>query len=213
MKKKLVVFDFDGVILDSVAEHKKRYDFVYASFGKKCPAKTIAQWRKWHDSKWERNFTRLGIKGKQLDAAIGRYWHGFEYKKSKPFKGIKKVLEIFAVKYTLAIVSNTKRKAVEDSLSKYGLSKFFVCVEGGNHKSGKIKRLQGVLRKCNEKAENAVIIGDTPADIRAGKALGVKTIGVLYGWSTREKIYKEKPDAIALKPSDIPKLVEKLFNG
>ncbi|MEM4255160.1 MAG: HAD family hydrolase [Candidatus Norongarragalinales archaeon] len=210
-KKKLVVFDFDGVILDSLAEHKRRYDHVYSLFGKRNPAKTLSEWKKWHDSKWERNFTRLGIKESQLDLAIARYWRGFEYKTSKPFSGVKRVLQTLSEKYGLAIVSNTRASIVAKALSKFGLRKFFAVIEGGNHKSGKAKRLREALRKSKTAKENAVIIGDTPADVRAGKELGVKTIGVLYGWSERKRISGEKPDGLVRKSREIPLLVKRIF--
>ena len=57
----------------------------------------------------------------------------------------------------------------------------------------------------------SVMVGDTPADIRAGKALGTKTIAASYGWIPEAKLVKENPDAFAKKPEDIPALVSKLI--
>ncbi|MBS3070310.1 HAD family hydrolase [Candidatus Micrarchaeota archaeon] len=212
-RKKLIVFDFDGVIIDSFAEHKRRYDYVYRTFGRRNPAKTLKEWKKWHDSAWELNFTRVGIEGKQINVALERYWNGFAYAKSKPFKGIELVLRAISRKYALAIISNTKGSAVSKALSKFNLRKFFAVIQGGSHESGKAVRLAAVLEKCKARAADAVIIGDTPADIRAGKALGVKTLAVSYGWSTKERINAEKPDATARTPGGIPKAVEKLFSA
>jgi len=212
MKKKLVVFDFDGVIIDSFAEQKRRYDFVYASFGKKSPAKTLAQWREWHDSKWERNYTRIGITGEQLRKVPGRFWRGFSYKTSKPFPGIARALARLYGRYELAIVSNTKRQIVEKDLKKRGLRKFFSLVEGGDHDSNKTQRLKNVLEKAGVEKRNAVMVGDTQTDIVAGKALGVKTLAVVYGWETRERLSKAKPDFFVAKPSGIPKAIERVFS-
>lgn len=43
---------------------------------------------------------------------------------------------------------------------------------------------------------NCVYVGDTATDIKAGKAAGMKTIGVLTGFDDHAILEKEKPDAI-----------------
>ena len=43
---------------------------------------------------------------------------------------------------------------------------------------------------------NCVYIGDTATDIKAGKAAGMRTIGVLTGFDDHAILEKEKPDAI-----------------
>jgi len=51
------------------------------------------------------------------------------------------------------------------------------------------KRLGVVLDKC-------VYVGDTRVDIRAGKAAGMKTVGVLTGFDDYDILKNEMPDAI-----------------
>ncbi len=53
-------------------------------------------------------------------------------------------------------------------------------------------------RKVGERvpAERIFVIGDAPQDIRAGRALGMKTIAVTTGRATREMLETEKPDLI-----------------
>jgi phosphoglycolate phosphatase-like HAD superfamily hydrolase len=43
---------------------------------------------------------------------------------------------------------------------------------------------------------NCVYVGDTATDIKAGKAAGMRTIGVLTGFDEYDTLEKEKPDAI-----------------
>ena len=40
------------------------------------------------------------------------------------------------------------------------------------------------------------MVGDTPADILAGKAAGTKTCAVTYGFGTREALLQCAPDCI-----------------
>jgi len=52
------------------------------------------------------------------------------------------------------------------------------------------------LRRMEVQPSHAITIGDTPLDIRAGKAAGTLTIGVLSGIGTQAQLEAEAPTAI-----------------
>jgi HAD superfamily hydrolase (TIGR01662 family) len=56
--------------------------------------------------------------------------------------------------------------------------------------------LLACARKLKLQPENCVYVGDTATDIKAGKAAGMLTIGVLTGFDGYEMLEKESPDAI-----------------
>lgn len=51
-------------------------------------------------------------------------------------------------------------------------------------------------KRLGTTAEKSVYVGDSCIDIRAGKAAGMKTIGVLTGMDTYETLKRENPNAI-----------------
>ena len=51
-------------------------------------------------------------------------------------------------------------------------------------------------KRLDLQPESCVYVGDTATDIKAGKAAGMRTIGVLTGFDGREMLEKESPDAI-----------------
>lgn len=53
-----------------------------------------------------------------------------------------------------------------------------------------------------EKSEG-LYIGDTATDVKTGKAAGLFTVGVLWGFRTKEELEKAGADAIAEHPADI----------
>ena len=55
------------------------------------------------------------------------------------------------------------------------------------------------------KPVNCVYVGDTATDIKAGKAAGMLTVGVLTGFDEYEILETENPDAII---SDVQNLLE-----
>lgn len=63
------------------------------------------------------------------------------------------------------------------------------------------------LKQMDTEPGRAIVVGDTPVDIIAGRKSGALTIGVLSGVATREMLEKEKPTAIVNWVGDIPALL------
>lgn len=62
-------------------------------------------------------------------------------------------------------------------------------------------------------SRNAVVIGDTEVDIRAGKELGVTTIGVRGGLRSDELLARESPDLTLEGAAELPSALRALFAG
>ncbi|EOU1755500.1 pyrophosphatase PpaX [Clostridium perfringens] len=70
-----------------------------------------------------------------------------------------------------------------------------------------------VLKACENlgvSPSEALVVGDSPYDILAGKNAGAKTCGVKYTALPIEKLQESKPDFYVDKPLEILELVEKL---
>jgi phosphoglycolate phosphatase len=67
--------------------------------------------------------------------------------------------------------------------------------------------LISVLRALDILGEEAVMIGDHPIDIQAGKKVGMKTIGVLTGRTKREDFEKAGADYILGEASEVCDLI------
>jgi phosphoglycolate phosphatase len=68
------------------------------------------------------------------------------------------------------------------------------------------EHLQRALEHLRIPARQAVMVGDGPIDITAGKALGLRTIAVLTGGDRRESLMASQPDLILNSVADlIPK--------
>jgi len=67
--------------------------------------------------------------------------------------------------------------------------------------------LISVLRALGVLGEEAVMIGDHPIDIQAGKRVGMKTIGVLTGRTKREEFEKAGADYVLRDVSEIYKII------
>jgi len=60
-----------------------------------------------------------------------------------------------------------------------------------------------IMKQWGGEGQYTVIIGDSSNDIRAGKAAGIHTIGVTYGFTDAESMGVEGPDMLAANPAGI----------
>ena len=65
------------------------------------------------------------------------------------------------------------------------------------------EHLQCALERLQVVAQQAVMIGDGPIDMTAGKALGLKTVAVLTGGDRRESLLASQPDLILDSVADL----------
>ena len=63
------------------------------------------------------------------------------------------------------------------------------------------------VRRLQVDIKRSVYVGDTRIDIKAGKAAGMRTIGVLTGFDDLESLKKENPDAIINSVVDLPEAI------
>ncbi len=68
--------------------------------------------------------------------------------------------------------------------------------------------LTSVLSALGVSGSDAVMVGDHVLDIRAGKDVGMKTVGVLTGYIKREEFEKAGADIILKNISDIRQMME-----
>jgi phosphoglycolate phosphatase len=57
------------------------------------------------------------------------------------------------------------------------------------------------LRALNADADDCLFIGDSPADMEAGRRAGVKTCAVLWGYGDRQEMARWKPDYWISEPA------------
>ena len=90
------------------------------------------------------------------------------------------------------------------------LDGFFSIVAGGDSfaemKPSPLP-LKEVLRRTDTEARQAWMIGDSVYDLKAGKAAGVRTIAVTYGFQEADTLKALKPDAVVSAFAEITEIV------
>lgn len=210
--KRLIIFDWDGVIADSCASYFDFYRVTSEHFGRTLRPRTVDEFRQWYDSTWENNFTNIGFTAEELNSAKAFQMKLVDYDEIPLFPAMPPVLRRLSEKFSLAIASTTHSSHIRLKLRAEQLDSLFCCVSGGE---GGTSDKRGIIGKTLDTAEIsphcAVMVGDTPMDIASARAVGIRNIGVTFGWISPERMAEASPDYIARVPEEIPPILERIF--
>jgi HAD superfamily hydrolase (TIGR01549 family) len=113
-----------------------------------------------------------------------------------PYPGVIATLEALSI-LTLGIVTTKEQAQAEIVLRRLALTPFFQHIQGGTP-GLRLKpapdTVLAALSALHCVPAHALMVGDTPADILAGKAAGTMTCAVTYGFATREALLQCAPD-------------------
>jgi phosphoglycolate phosphatase len=90
------------------------------------------------------------------------------------------------------------------------LDRFFRVYGGGDLKTRKPDP-EGLLRlldECGARPQEAVMIGDSAIDVRTGRAAGVATVGVTYGFDG-QSFQRDPPDLLVHDPRELPERLDR----
>ncbi len=129
------------------------------------------------------------------------------------FDGIVEMLEaIKEAGYKMGIVTSRTRQSTMGYLEKFGIAEYFddlvSCDDTTIHKPNP-EPLLLCMEKVGAKAENTIMIGDSPYDMLCANNAGVKT--VLVAWRARgndEKLKECKVDYEIAQPMELLEIVK-----
>lgn len=194
--KKLIIFDFDGVFVQSLQmcfdlnkddnphlsfeEYSKMSEGnFFASFQSENPT-VIYNPSLTYRERYKRGLDNLSI-----------------------MDGFKEVVINLKNDYQLAIVSSGSEHHIKDFLEREDILHLFDDILGYEVHKNKTVKLNQLLNKYSLVPHNTVFITDTLGDILEAHEAQVKSIGVLWGLHTQETLEKGKPETIIDHPDKI----------
>ncbi|MBI4430371.1 MAG: HAD-IA family hydrolase [Candidatus Omnitrophica bacterium] len=195
----LIVFDLDGTLIDSKWDIADSVNYTLETMGlKPLPVETVASFI----GKGVKNLLMQSLGAKahaKFDSALKvfrRHYGEHCLDRTRLYPGAEEMLEsLDGLKK--AIVTNKPGVFTETILKGLGISGYFDMVLGGDEvprKKPSPEPIYILLKKFRAVPTKLLITGDSPMDIQMGKAAGIRTCAVGYGYGAKEDLEAEKPD-------------------
>jgi HAD superfamily hydrolase (TIGR01509 family) len=205
------IFDVDGTLIDSNDLHIEAWREAFRQFGK--------------DFTYEEVHAQMGKGGDQLmpvflsSEELEKFGKALEHSrvelfvrdylpKTTPFAGVRELFErLKADGIRIALASSAKEEELAHHKKNLGVDDLLegaTSADDAEHSKpypdifvAALERLKGVS------SEQAIVIGDTPYDAEAAAKAGMRTIGLLSGGFSEERLRREGVIAVYRNVADL----------
>ena len=204
------LFDLDGTLIDSIGLIMSSYRHTMMEHLGEIPADHA--WRSGLGTPLRTQIARFARTEHEVDAMTSTYVRYTERHHDLmvvAYPGIREALEsLRRTGRKLAIVTSKNRRSMWRGLRLCGLEGFFdafVTVDAYKPDPAPVVK---ALESLAASADATVFIGDSPHDVAAGRAAGVKTAAALWGPFSRDELARQDPNHWLVHPSEIPTFIE-----
>jgi phosphoglycolate phosphatase len=205
---RLVVFDLDGTLVDSVADLASAVNAALHQLAPGTPPLPLPRIRGFIG-----DGARLLV-ARSVEAALPVLLDAYRQRlldTTQLYPGVRETLERLR-ELRLAVLTNKPGDMSRTILTGLGVADCFFRILGGGdvpqHKPDPAG-LAALMREASAAPEQTVVVGDSAVDVRTGRALGTRTVGVTYGFAP-ESLLAEPPDALV---DDMLRLLDLLAPG
>ena len=213
---RLVMFDLDGTLMDSVPDLAAAVDKMLMLLGRE-PA-GIERVRDWVGNGSRVLVLRAlagqldhdGVADELADEALALFMQAYAggHELTAVYPGVRDCLDwLRERRVKLAIITNKPAQFIEPLLEEKGLAGYFDWLVGGDtlpQQKPDPAALFWVMDKAGVEPSESLFVGDSRNDVRAAKAATVRCVALTYGYNHGEPIADEQP---ALVLDDLRELV------
>lgn len=213
MSTRLFVFDLDGTLIDSTRDLASAMNAALQQVAPETepiPLETVQDFV--GDGArvlMERSLRYTGL-DRTVDELLGAFMDCYGARlleTTRLYPGIPEMLEDLSI-HTLAVLTNKPGRFSRAILDGLGVGPAFARVWGPDDAPEKKPDPAGLLALMAELGSDQAhtwMIGDSPVDVRTGRAAGVRVAGVTWGLDP-EGLRREAPDRLVDEPRHLARL-------
>ena len=210
--KKLVVFDLDGTLLNTLEDLADCTNYILRQYG-----------HPEHPTEAYRYFVGRGIRNlivqvlpeenrketyiDQILTDYLPYYEAHKEDKTTPYQGIIPLLKELQKRNILQAIASNKIQEAMKPLAEHYFSGIEFAAILGSRPNIPIKPdptiVYHILEMTGIRKEDVLYVGDTAVDMQTATAAGVKKVGVLWGFRTREELQNAGADYLIEKPEEL----------
>ena len=210
--KKLVIFDLDGTLLDTIADLAESANYALKQLG--YPTHPVEVIRTYVGNGINKLLERALPADEQTEENVMRmrthfipYYDAHNADLSAPYPGIVSLLEELQAKgLMIAVASNKYQEATVKLVKHYFPTIRFVEVlgqrEGINVKPDPTIVFD-ILKKADVSAEETLYVGDSGVDMQTALNAGVDAVGVTWGFRSRAELESFCPKGLIDKAEEL----------
>ena len=205
---RLVMFDLDGTLMDSVPDLAAAVDKMLMLLGRE-PA-GMARVRDWVGN-GSKVLVRRALAGKLqhdgvadelADEALALFMQAYSggHELTTVYPGVRECLDwLREHDVKLSIITNKPAQFIEPLLEEKGLAGYFQWLVGGDtlpQQKPDPAALLWVMSQAGVAPDASLFVGDSRNDVRAAKAAAVPCVALTYGYNHGEPIANEEPTLV-----------------
>lgn len=218
MQQKYLLFDLDGTLTDPAEGITNSVMYALEKFG--IFVKDRRELYPYIGPPLTNSFAQYhGLSAAQAEEALRYYREYFSAKgmfENVPYNGIEAFLADLRDKgYTLMIATSKPEEFTVQILQHFSLDTYFTFVAGNTLDESRPTKA-AVIAYLRERypdicANNALMIGDRKYDIDGARQNSLSSIGVLYGYGSREELQTAGATAVAVDLAELSAAIERLL--
>jgi len=209
LMQQVIIFDYDGVIVDSLSIFMKFFFDACKQYG----YDNLATKQEFLALFYGNMFEQMMVRGMDKNTILNFVSHikkGLITHQQEIYlhPDIKPVLEKLALHHKLIISTSNETSVVFEYLKLRKMDEIFEGIYGSDIEPSKVKKIKMIQNKVNE--NNFTYIGDTVGDIKEAKQANITSVAVTWGWHSKNVLSKAQPDHMVHHPMDLLSLFKAL---
>ncbi len=217
---KLVVFDWNGVLIADAAATVAVDKELFETFGHK--PLSLKEYREIFTMPVKDFFIAAGFTEEEMSqnaVKIQEMFHALyepRIAKIRTRTGARELLEYIEDRNIEAIIlSNHTIEGIQSQLERLGIKKYFSRVIANDihatmERKNKAEKLVELVKNSPYKKDELIIIGDSPEEAEAGKRAGIATVAITGGYYSTRRLRDAKPDYLINKLTDMIDIIKKV---
>lgn len=204
----LILFDFDGVLADTLGD--------LLQFGQEACDELGVKHIATPEDLDELEVMSFATYGQQLevpehlvDEFVRRCLAKFGEKKSPPdiFKGLDEVIRELSASNVIAVITGNSSENVRAFLVEHVLNECVRAIFGVDSPGSKAEKISLAQNQLTAQGEAVFMVGDSASDVHAAKEASVKSIAVSWGHQSSEILIRAEPDFIVHSPRELMEVI------
>jgi phosphoglycolate phosphatase len=215
--KKLVIFDLDGTLLNTVYDLAHATNYALHTLG--FPIHDVEKYKFFVGNGIMKLFERALPENERSEDNIHLlcthfmpYYERHNSDFTEPYKGIPELLnDLQSSDLKIAVASNKYHKATEALIGKFFPEIHFVAVFGqreGIPVKPSPAIVFDILQKARISTKETLYVGDSGVDMQTALNAGIESVGVTWGFRPQEELEKHGAKYIIDSPAELRKFFD-----